>query len=309
MIILRTVYYFGKNYFGYSSSIWNTYLPPILSGIISFLIAYFIFWKGKKQEIKKEEERLNELEEYFFAFFESLNKVIEEQVVNFVDFSHLLRDQKDQDYILGSKSSLKNKRILAFDEKDLFKIFVNRKIGDAKKKNKHLRNHQDQIDLITEIYKESKDNFKTFNNKMDLYQMGWNESLKRLSEIYDKIYNDTIKINPDLNEETDKFFTTYCKLSKKVSDKKREANDVNKEALYFNEFLIPAKKLCEQNISDTRAVNLKECIDYCIIAYNWNKKNFEFYRGYFINAARKLNQAKILMNNELKYFRNLSKKQ
>lgn len=305
--MLRVIFNYGDNYFGNNTSLLSTYFPPILSGLISFLIAYYIFSRGKKKEKESEDEKLKELEGYFYAFFDPLNESIDLQVLYLVKFSHILKEKNNENYSLIIVSSLRIQRILDINEIDLFRIFILGKDGDNNVKNKHFRNLQNQLVLISEIIKRINENFNMFISKVEIYKNDYKNALMGLSQIYDQIYHMTKNQNPDFTG--DIFFNKYMKIDSEIITKKRNSLEGNDMKIFHKEFLIPASELCISHITDIRAINIKKHLDNCIVAYDYYMKNSYYYRRYFIKTARVLNQAKIKLNQELTYLKNMKPKQ
>jgi hypothetical protein len=192
MNLIIFILFSGRHFYHQEKSISDiifvNYLPVILSGIISFSAAYYIFYKGRKQKEDEEEKRLEDVKEYLhqsLLFF--YYAIISQLKSNSKYLTALINNSKENNYKICIEQYTVDVGMIPIqletvNKSDSFKILVQNASNDNKKeiiKNYFLLFSGFQ--MIKEIYENMlKDNSDTASD---------------YSKIFDKIISFKIKID------------------------------------------------------------------------------------------------------------------
>jgi hypothetical protein len=255
----------------------------VLTTLAIFVLGVII---ERRIELKKENKRLGELEEYFIKLIELSEKAILKQADGFKDFADKLVEKKEQHFHLLDVSAFTVRPIKEISNKDLFSIFIKGKKGDIGTKTELFRKMVSNIEHIDNIKTSYKDNYSTYIDKFEKFQRDYNENLIVTSDAYDSMltYNEANKIKP----ESDPFLLSLDRIRAAWADLEKEGIDYRDRYIAREKYIEPIRTLCRESIGDQRSVYVLKHIMNCIYAFDNMEELKKFYSEHFNIEAKSL---------------------
>lgn len=289
----------------YQNDIKNTFLGisfdtifTVLTTILIFILGY---WVTKKIESSKEKKRLRELEEYFLKNIEMLEAPLVLQRQAFISISRVLKEEKEQHYVIDDVTGLSGGFLDDVDNKDLYKIFVRNKKGNIKLKTELYRKLRSNLDYILAIKKGFiTDSLKLMENE-EKYSTKYKESIKALNDLLDDLIHQRKK-----EKSTPEDFPALFNIAQ-VRTSWIEKNTTETESyldLFFSfaNFIKPAQEICKASQNDeTVGIIIKPLMD-CVYAYHNICELRRFYRRHFVLDGRGLQKSMHTIKSVIKDF-------
>lgn len=246
-----------KNYFwGISYDAWFTGLTPILIFVLGYIINEII----KKCNEKK---RLKELEKYFKKLIELLNKPLHKQTSEFLKFSHSLKEEREQHFILDNITNFHVEQIKEISSKDLYSIYIKNKEGSISEKTELYGKLRANIDFIDGVKKSIINHLSMFRQKLDKYQEDYKINIDTICVLFQSMVSDVTSFeNQDLFlKELDNIISNWQALKK---------TDIEHKDMYVTKasFIEPIRELCRKYFLDPRSVIISKHVMQCIYAFN-----------------------------------------
>lgn len=250
--------------FNEHSPVWQVLelLTSFLAIILSAYIAIWIFKRGVKREKLKELERLLELEEYIKISIANLYDPIEKQIQSLKQFAIALSKEENVDHSPESIVSLHTKNIKWISQEEFHKIFVGRRKGDLTKKSDLLRALNADFDYVDAVNDTLKEHFSYFMTKYEKYEADWDSSIKKMSEVKDRMQTEIQMIrmqNPN-------FVYPFLSNLNQLYNTWTQQADYKEWHVAVKHFLTPLETLCRSTNGDHNALTILSFGTDCIYA-------------------------------------------
>jgi hypothetical protein len=203
MDLFKILFNFGDNYYeneptSFLIKMFTTVIPIFFSGLISFAITYYMFYKQNQKKDDNEKKRLSELKDYIFYCLDALIKLIDLQISSLNErIGELMKDVNPATYYalhrpLIISVGLNLKQIEKLTANDTFKILVTDKLEDQQniKNYQFLTGSGQQLEKISEQLYDTNDwGSDTYEKYLDLIRIERDkitEIIQKLSEEYMK---------------------------------------------------------------------------------------------------------------------------
>jgi hypothetical protein len=276
--LIKIVYQNGE-FIAKESSIFGVSMDTVFTVFTTIAIFILGVIIERRIELRKENKRLKELEEYFIKLVELSEKAVIKQADGFKDFADKLVEKKEQHFHLLDVSAFSMAPIKEIDKKDLFTIFIKRKKGDIGTKTELFRKLLGNIEHIDNIKTSYKEVYSTYIDKFDKFQHDYNDNLIVTSDSYDNMltYNEANKIKP----ETDLFLLRLDRIRAAWAGLEKEGVDYRDRYIAREKYIEPIRTLCRESIGDQRSVYVLKHIMNCIYAFDNMEELKKFYSDHF----------------------------
>lgn len=229
----------------------------VLAGAI---VSIFVFWKGKRVDEEKENNRLDTLELFVKTYIRNLSTSIEKQIGYTATDVKKLEDIKDHDYMFLTSSSLHTNGINWITPGELHTVFVLRKRGDENEKIEIFREFNSKCDIISNMDKSYESITKYFRVKYEQYEKLWDVDLNKIRNNID-----FLMIESERNAQQGKkleypFFDSFYKIYKSWS-----LQEDRTERLVIAEHLLkPLATACKEASGDHYALENLHLATNCL---------------------------------------------
>ena len=176
-----------------------------------------------------------------------------------------MAEKRDKDYAPQTIVSLHGKGIRWISHEDLHKIYVISKGKDIEGNSDSLRLFNSDLDYIDSVSKSLDEVMTLFMSKKEKYTEEYNSSMKKISEMKDRIYLEYNHIVQHENKDWKyPFFHDLDKLMAEWS----KLEDYMEHNIAHDKFLIPLQKLCRDTQPDHNAFIILGLSNDCIYALN-----------------------------------------
>ncbi len=184
IVVLNGEFSQGKSSFlGVSPDTVFTVVTTVLIFVLGYVINNWV-------ELRKEKNRLTELEDYFTKLIELLERPIRKQIDALVDFTNKLKEKKEQHYSLLDITTFQVELLREIDSKDLYAIFIKRKKGETSLKTELFGKLRGQIEHVDVVKKSIKSSLEDLMKKSEGYEHSYKESIKITSEAFDNMVSE-----------------------------------------------------------------------------------------------------------------------
>lgn len=266
----------------------------VLTTLLIFILGYII---TKKIERGKERKRLKELEEYFIKSIELLLTPIEKQKKSFLSFANILKEEKEQHFIIEDVADLRFEQIKNIDNKDLFSIFI-KKISDKRNFKAELFSKlMTSLNYIETVKSNLKSDINDFFKRNESYKNNYKKNIKKINSILDEIINQKRK-----EDASPKNYPFLLKINNIRTNWINSPRNQPYTDLYnsFKYFIAPVQEEIRLNQTDEIISLLNDPIMECVYEFHNIKELNTFYRHHFVQQARELQKCQQTITTFLK---------
>lgn len=257
-------YFQTGEFLGNDGSSWLDLAVQFLGIVVGAGISILVFELGKRYDREKQTKRLLDLEEYLKTAVDGIFEPLEKQIGSLQKFSDELAQKRDNDYAPQTIVSLHSKAIRWISHEDLHSIFVARKGSDIPGNSKVLQLFNSDLDYIDSTSKSLDEIMNLFMSKKEKYVDEYNSSIKKISQLKDRIYLEYHAAAQQNNQFKYPFFHDLDKLMADWSGRENYMeHDVSLE-----HFLKPLQVLCRAAQPDHNAFIILNLANDCIYALN-----------------------------------------
>jgi len=259
------IYFQSGEFLSDGGSSWLDLFVQFLGIVVGAGISILVFQLGKKHENDKESQRLKDLELYLDSTVTNLSEPLKKQIESLKGFSMELAEKRDKDYAPQTIVSLHAKGVRWISHEDLYKIYVVGKGRDIEGNSDSLRLFNSDLDYIDSVSKSLDEIMTLFMTKKEKYTDDYNLSMKKISEMKDRIYLEYNHIVQ--NQNRDFKYPFFQELDKRMADWAKMENYMEHDIAH-EKFLVPLQKLCRDTQPDHNAFLILGLSNDCIYALN-----------------------------------------
>lgn len=276
-------------------------VSSFLAIVLSSYIAIWIFRKGIEVEKQKGNERLKELEEYIRISIANLYEPIEKQIQSLKLFVLDLYKAGNFDHTPEGIVSLHTRNIKWISQEEFHKIFVGQKGGDLSMKSDLLRKLNADFDYIDVVNDTLKEHFQFFMRKYEKYEEDWNVSMKKMSEVKDRMQ---IELQIIRNQNPQFVYPFLSNLNQLYNTWTQQA-DYKESHVAVRTFLVPLEALCRATNGDHNALTILSLATDCRYADTNVNALKNFIRQAMIFKIRRLRKAERRLRYVMSEFRKM----
>lgn len=231
--------------------------------VVGALVSIYVFWKGKADEVKTENERLLALEKFVKYEIRGLKIPINKQIKELDENIKKLGDAKDHDYSFLIISNLNTEGIKWINRGELHNLFVLRKSGEEKGKTEIFSEFISKCTALDKVDENLNTTIKLWNDKYGEYQSKWNNDLISIRNQYDSVrteFERKVLVDQTFNypffKEFDKIMGEWSKLE-----------DFKEKEVTVKQFLEPMQTACRKTNGDHFAINILHLVGDCLHTY------------------------------------------
>lgn len=269
-------------------------IVPLMSALIGGLFSVWIFNKGlekNKQEARGKRIQNNfETEEYFFYNLKSIIYFLDRQVEAISKTSSHTKNWRSKNLTLAIFSELKMTELRELNFKTLFQILVIDREGENKEKMQDFINIKNCLhnieDFVAKHKEENRQPYIELNKYLDI----WNNSLKNLSQLYNRY----IFLKPKTTDSLMPILHKYIVVEqRKIIAERKEQN----MELFYNSIIIPFTNdlISYKNSDDQRVLPILNNLIECRKSYEQTKELRYLRRKNLLNSGRRLIKIKQLL--------------
>lgn len=287
-----------------TTSNWFKDYGSIIGSSITIILFIAGFIINKLIEKNKEKKRLLEIENHFKMLIHLLRKPLIKQCDALVKFSHILKNKKDLHFDFKDVSDFHVEEIKRIDDKDLFIIFIQNKNEQMLLKTELFSKIKSSIDYINRTKHSIPKDLKDFGERFEIHQKEYYLNLETIEDIFRSHYN--------VNEfiESRLFFMEMSKIREEWANPKNDKDYKHTDKyISITKFVEPLQLLCEKHISEQIPKQIFKHVMLCNYAYDNMIEVKKVYREIFINQARGLQKKLFELDETIKKFDSIPKKQ
>ena len=282
------------------TNFWNDLTAnTVITASITLLAFIFGFIIQQLIENKKERNRLNKLERYFYTGIEYIRAAVLEQIEFYKELSININDLSQHEYSYLERTRLYLDNINFISDIDFYDIFItNKPVKKFPEKLKNFHHLNNSILFIPHQNKSSKDSFEKFQNKTMKIDQQWFESTNILINTVERIMceNETAVNLKDMQKSIS---SLYLKVN---------LNQELKNIQHLNDqFIKPLISICYNYVNTSYYNQLMPILRKLSSVYSTIIATRNFYSKKFRNDAEKL-QKKVLILEEAVYYFNRNQK-
>ncbi len=273
---------------GTKNSYWESIKPDtVFTVCVTLLIFLLGLYINRRYDKYKEDKRLDELENYFYALTKLLSNPVEKLADEFRNFSKQLRDRKSRDFTFTVRSGIDFLRNLRnISHSDTYKIFVTRKSGMMQKKAELFYDLFRHIYMIEFIVGRYQIEFEFVTSEYRKKHQEWNSSINEIQRFFDDMLSNAKRNN--ITRQQDPFLSGFDDiLAGWIS-----VDDFRQMYVAVDNYVLKFKELCKTFSSDPRAIILLRPTLDCLRIYDDTEKLKNLYASHFEDCADKIIEAK-----------------
>jgi len=255
---------------------WSFYLffASILIAIFALFIPNVL---EKKFRRKREENRLNELKEYYFNLLKSYVDPLHDLILAITDVSEAIKNKEYGDIQMRSIRGLNFEQIISIDDKDMYKILILNIEKDRELKYSHFKNLMNCFQDIQATKKSIKEQVSEYGTRGNIFVKRWNDNINEIGRFYD---SEITRIKMDnIDPFKDKLFHEMYMIDAKW----QKLGDSRNMFIAVENFIDPLNKLCEKYPTDARTLVIIPKIVGCLRAFT-DFKNIKDFHSSILNA-------------------------
>lgn len=267
----------------------------ILTTITIFLLGYLL---NRWNEYRKEEKRLDELEDYFYFLFNQIKNPVKDEINILNELAEDTANKNKIQFTFKDNVNLDVTNLLNIPHSDLHKIFMMKKKGKLEEKANHFSNMINTLNYIWNLKKNIVINLEKFFSDFREYERNWTEAENSILRYYDSFRSYNIRLNFKLS--SDEFLYNFDRL---IFEWNKFENSKNIYVAFEN-FIKPLKGICNRFESDERANVIRQFVVSEEFAFNNIDSIKKRYGERFNEDANKLKSKFETFETAINYFKN-----